>query len=733
MPLVFGATLLISATLLFWIQLLVARLVLPLLGGAPAVWNTCMVFFQAVLLVGYLYAHALARRGSLRVQTAVHLTVILGALPLLPISLRLQGAPPTATNPVPWLLLLLLVSAGIPAFAVSATAPLLQSWFSRTEHPAAADPYFLYAASNLGSMAALVAYPTIIELTQSLDQQGRTWAGGYALLAALIGVCAVTLWRPGRGSSIAPSLTTLEAHQVPGAREIAWWVVLAFVPSSLLLGVSFHITNDIAAVPLLWILPLALYLLSFVVVFSRRPVLRHSWMLALQTPLMLAALAVSVSVVTQGWISFPLHLLAFFATSLVCHGELVRRRPNPRFLTSFYLWISVGGVLGGIFNVLVAPLVFPTVMEYWLMLAVALLLRPASTEAGQSQWFRWTDVALPLALGIVLGGGLLLLRHAASTQLAVAGQQAGLLLGAAACWFLRRRPLRLALGYAALLTVGHLSSQRPASLLTQERNFFGVVRVFADPERRFHMIRHGNVIHGVQRQDPILRHEPLAYYTVNGPLGNIFAAVRPLLAGREIAVIGLGAGSAAAYAQPGERWTFYEIDPAVERIAKDTRLFTFLADAKAPVKVVIGDARLRLAEVAEPKYALLIVDAFSSDAIPVHLITREALQVYLSRLADDGVIAFHISNHYLEFTTVLHALAGDARLLCLQKTDERVAPLDAASYAFSSTWVVMTRRPKSVERLGDYPPWFELTGVPAQRPWSDNFSNILSTFRWPPW
>jgi hypothetical protein len=734
----FALALFTSATLLFWVQPLFAKMILPLLGGTPAVWNTSMVFFQAVLLGGYLYAHASTRRLGERKQVILHLGLLLVALPCIPLAVRVPGPPPASSNPVLWLLAVLFLSVGLPAFVISGTAPLLQKWFSRTGHRHAGDPYFLYGASNLGSMAALVGYPVLAEPLLRIAQQGRAWAVGYLLLLVLIGSCALLLWRSGHGGGNQEGAETATA--VPVTPDPSWiergrWVILSLVPSSLLLGVTSHITNDVAAVPLLWIIPLVLYLLTFVIVFARRPLLRHSWMTAAQ-PFSLAVLAAVVGTgSSESGVAFAAHLLAFFVTAMVCHGELVARRPPADHLTGFYLWISVGGVLGGIFNSLVAPLVFPTVIEYWIALVAACLLRPGAWDGGGHRFRILLDLLLPAALGIGLAGALLLYERSQPEFMADLLVRTGLILAAGcACWMFRGRPLRFGAGFAAILVAGTMTVTFPFTTIHRERNFFGVLTVLTDPGKRFHLIRHGKVFHGAQSLDRLGRREPLTYFSRPGPLGNLFETLSRRLEGRRIGVIGLGAGSVAAYGTVGQEITFYEIDPAVERVARDPRYFSFLADSEASVKVVIGDGRLKLAEAPDRSFALVIVDAFSSDSIPIHIITREALQLYLSKLAPDGVLAFNITNNYLDLVPAVHALAADAGLLCLVKRDTVMPGEHQALFRTASTWAVMTRPPnmETLRPLGAFPPWYEMEGVPDRRVWTDDYSNILSALTWLP-
>jgi MFS family permease len=406
----FAVTMFVSAALLFLMEPMFAKMVLPLLGGTAAVLNTCLVFFQAVLLAAYAYAHASVKLLSRRGQTGLHLAVLLAALLVLPLRVPDGWVSPVQHNPVGWLLLLLVVAVGAPFFAISASTPILQQWFSHSGHPSAADPYFLYAASNSGSILGLLTYPLLLEPVLRLTEQSRLWAWCYGLFLLLVAACAVLVWRapdtapssasqPAPGGLVQDSLD--EKPEVLNARRRFRWVALAFVPSTLMLGVTSALTTDIPAIPLLWVLPLALYLLSFVLVFARRPILSHQWLIRRLPFLILAA---SVPVVSKAvyplFVLIPLDLLTLFAVAMVCHGELARSRPSARCLTEFYLWVSAGGVLGGIFNALIAPLVFSSLVEFPLALVLAAAVRPPIDVVKDTSRARKLDYLLPIALGV---------------------------------------------------------------------------------------------------------------------------------------------------------------------------------------------------------------------------------------------------------------------------------------------------------------------------------------------
>ena len=724
---IFMATIFLSALLVFSVQPMFTKMVLPLLGGSPGVWNTAMLFFQTVLLAGYVYAHLTTRYLGVKRQAWLHVTVMAMVFLALPIGVAAGWTPPTEGAPVPWLIGLFAVSVGLPFFAVATNAPLLQRWFSHTRHSAAADPYFLYGASNLGSILALLGYPVVIEPLLKLDEQSWAWASAYALLVVLIGACAVTLWRRYVASETAPEPVAV----APRGGTVTWrrrlhWLVLAFAPSSLLLGVTVHITTDVAAVPLLWVIPLSLYLLTFVLVFARRPLLKHAWMVKAQ-PFFVILIATSFPFVYRGApILFAAHMAVFFVTAMVCHGELVKRRPGAGDLTEFYLWMSLGGMLGGVFNVLVAPVVFDSVYEYPLILVLACMLRPR--ESGDTRFVSWLDAVFPAAL-LVVFGLLPLLFDVNLIDLGLVGVVVFFIALGIAAYSFRLRPVRFGLGIAVILVATALTATQ-SSIVTRERSFFGVYTVKRTDTGNVNLFVHGRTVHGAQHTDPARWREPLAYYHRDGPLGQVFAALDGVKTLERVGAIGLGTGAAACYRRPGQSWTFYEIDPAVERLARDTRYFHYMSECAGDADVVYGDARLSLLTTPDGRYDLMILDAFSSDAIPMHLITREALALYLRKLADGGIIVFHISNRNLDLSGVMANLVDDAGLVGrLQRSDEPTAE-QRKVYKMASIWVAIARKPADLAVLDGDARWVPLEPHPGAGLWTDDYSNILRSLIW---
>lgn len=744
----FSLTLLSSSMLLFLVQPMVARMILPALGGTPAVWNTCMVFFQAVLLLGYAYAHGSVAWLGVRRQAVVHVLLLLMVLFLLPFSVGEGTTPPTDSNPVPWLLWQLLISIGLPFFVVSSSAPLLQRWFAGTRHPDADDPYFLYGASNLGSLVALLAYPLVVEPSLWLSEQSQLWAGGYAFLIVMTFGCAVWARRGSAGHGASPHsaipAVDSQSEPAPNLRRRLWWALLAFVPSSLMLGVTTHLTTDIAAVPLLWVLPLATYLLTFVLAFARRP--RFSLpFLSMALPLVAMALVLWSPLLTGfggslRWIFVPFHLFVFFVMALLCHSRLAHSRPPATYLTQFYLWLSIGGVAGGAFNGILAPMIFDGVFEYPLMMVAACMFCLLRTGSEAARWAALKhDFARPALLGLILYGIVLLHRvvepqtpQAVSVfSISYGFRLVGFLLPAIVAFTFRKRPIRFALGFAVSLAfMPYFFPIREGRVVHGERNFFGVKRVRFEQDGALHRLIHGSTAHGIQNSSPALQREALGYYHRSGPIGDIFSAVVAPHAEAKVAVVGLGTGAMAAYAEPGQHFTFYEIDPAVARLAEDPRFFTYLLNCEGAYDLVFGDGRLRLAESPPGAFHLIILDAFSSDAIPVHLLSREALGTYLDKLRPDGVIAFHISNRYVNLVPVLGNLARDAGLKCLIRNDRKVPPEEKRAGRWPAVYVVMAGSDKPIAELIDNPNWQSLEGEAGTAVWTDQYCNMWSVFRW---
>lgn len=857
MPILFAITLFVSASLLFMIQPMVAKMILPLLGGSPAVWNACMVFFQALLLLGYLYAHRITQRLTPWNQWIVHLVVV--ALPFLsfllaiifgsrhtPIAIVESLAPTGDANPVLHVLALLAVAIGVPFFVISTSAPLLQRWFAYTGHPSARDPYFLYSASNAGSMISLLGYPLLIEPNLSIVGQAWLFAIGFALLASLVYLCGHAATHPvsvpppknrtsygagkrkngsdsrsvGTGETSA-SPVELGKDPPPTLLRKLRWIALAFVPSSLMLGVTFHMSTDIASIPLMWVIPLSLYLLTFIIAFGRLPAWFRIVIGNLAPVMILLLVFTMISKVVSGHMGLEilLHILTFFAVALMCHYELAYDRPSTKYLTEFYLLMSVGGMLGGIFNAIVAPIIFKHALEYPLVLIIACLMvpslaqmttaknpaaertaptnTPANTDSclkrSWSTWLVWSrDLIIPVLVyfafdfiyklpgsdwytaeilnGSESGGSDTFCRIviSLSDNLNLAPQTIIAILVFAVpvmiCFFFVDRPLRFALSVAAILMpIKYRDSVM--GYVHVERSFFGILKV--EKRGTFNRLIHGTTLHGTQFNEEFARHwrddlqfmipnspwdmvviaganwhydvrqEPLTYYHRTGPVGAVFRELRTRKGGTDakapVAMVGLGTGSVSCYALPGQKLVFYEIDPAVEALVADSdRFFTYVRDARnrgTEVVIRMGDARLKLKEDVNARYALLFVDAFSSDAIPVHLITREAVQLYMDRLTEDGILALHISNKYVALEPVVAAIAQDLGLEARIWNDSSERHIGKTA----SSWVVLARNLQTLGTLAlsseeqqkygtDFRPLHPLKNMEA---WTDDYADVL--------
>jgi len=655
----------------------------------------------------------------------VALHVVLAMLPfaVLPFFVDREMQTPAGT-PILWLLLLLAGLIGLPFVVLATSASVLQYSFSRTDHPSARDPYFLYVASNIGSFMALTAYPAFVEPTLSLQSQSRFWTAGYVVFVTLIAGCAYFAWRGGRSSEAHREAMPSIAGGPPDAGLTNWrrarWVALAFIPSSLMLAVTTYLSTDIAAVPLLWIVPLALYLLTFVAAFgSKAHVLQAASGRIFPMLLVLLALLLCLRTTARIEVMFPLHVLTFVAAALVSHTRLAADRPGPSRLTEFYLWISFGGMLGGLFNSLAAPLLFNRVMEYPLVLVLACLALPGSAQSAFDRRQFTLDLAIPLLLAAATT---VAIRFGPALG-AVAPQVAVATLAVFAFSF-RRQPFRFAMCVGALLAAGLTFGSAAEPVLHAERTFFGVYRVSEDRHGTYRALAHGTTLHGMQAIAGNEQGEPLTYFHRQGPFGQAFDSLAQVRRPEDVGVIGLGVGTLGAYAEPGQRWTFYEIDEAVERIARDTNYFNFLERCGPWCHVVIGDARLSLAREPHSRYDLFVLDAFSSDSIPVHLLTSQSLDLYVRHLRPNGVILFHISNAHLTLAPIVGRLAEEHGLAARVNVDRRTP--DWPVSRSDSIWVPMARQSDDLGPIAADPRWRAIDIPPSTPLWTDDFSNILS-------
>jgi spermidine synthase len=719
-PSLYGATLFLSALLLFAVQPMFTKMVLPRLGGAPTVWSVAMVFFQAALLCGYGYAHLVVRRLPFWLGALVHLGVLAAAAATLPIAIAQGFGTPPSSGIAPWLMALFAASIGLPFVALAASAPLLQGWFAASGHAQARNPYVLYAASNLGSFAALIAYPFAIEPFLTLKEQAQLWAAGFAVLAVLVAVASLLV---ARHANLEADKATVGAAT---ARDRLTWAALSAIPVGLVIAVTSHITTDIAAAPFLWVLPLALYLLTFVAVFRDPPWLRQQTVAEL-VPVPIAILAVTLlGGARQFWlVVIVVNLVAFVLLALLCHGELYRRRPAPALLTEFYLWMSLGGVVGGVFAALVAPQIFTLVYEYPILIVAAILVLPGMFAGDRARIV--TEVAPILAIALLAILGRFLFDVRLPGQAAYAFQF--ILVGLAAMMLLqRRRPQRfLALVVLGLVLTGlwQPGFNRVAAL----RSFFGVHQIVETADGEFRLLYHGTTLHGAERiadAAPAARAapEPLTYYYRGGPISETIEAVRAARGALpHVAVVGLGSGTLSCYKRNNEQWTFFEIDAAVAQIAGDPRLFSYISSCAPELPVVLGDARLTLAASAQ-RYDLIILDAFSSDVVPVHLMTREAIDGYLAHLEDGGAIVLHLSNRYMELASVVAAVAAAEGVVAFGKDDDR-AVTEPFDYKTAASVAVLGRDRSDLGDLPDRTGWHLIKPARDTRIWTDDYSNVL--------
>ena len=721
----FVAAIFLSAALLFLIEPMFTKMVLPRLGGSPSVWSVAMVFFQTMLLAGYAYAHVLTRYAPGRMSVVIHLVVMGLAAFTLPLALG-TGRPPAGGETL-WLLGLFATSIGLPFFALAANGPLLQAWFARTQHPDAGDPYFLYAASNVGSFLALLSYPTLVEPLVPLSGQTTLWSILFYVLIALIAASGLLLWRAPAGSRLAAAAARdagAPAADAPTWQDGLKWCALAAVPAGLLIAVTAHISTDVAAVPLLWVLPLALYLLTFVIVFQRRPLIPHALAVGLQPLFILALVAVLIFDPIKTIVGIiALHCAVFFVNALVCHGELARRRPAARHLTIFYLWMAAGGTIGGIAAGLIAPYVFSWIAEYPILIALAALCRPGLALPSQRQGRYLIAAALAVTVLLMIA----FYRYHPDFDETRFNWMVGSFLAVAVLFW--RAPLPFAASVAVALFINHTYVDENGTVSV--RSFFGVHKVADSEDGRFRILSHGTTLHGAERirdanGNPVNgRPDILMYYYDGSAMAQVMEAVRARTAGPiRYAVVGLGAGTLACRAKPADTVHYYEIDPAIIRIARDSGLFHFLSACRPDVPIMLGDARLTLADAPDGSYDIIYVDAFTSDAIPIHLLTREAMAVYLRKLTPHGIAVIHVSNRFLELASVVTGIAA-ANGAVTRVNDGSDFTENVNEYLFVGTVAAVARTDQDFGALARSQYWPLQTPDPSQRIWTDDYSNIV--------
>ncbi len=739
LPILFAATIFLGSGLLFLIQPMIAKAILPLAGGTPTVWNTCVFFFQGTLLLGYAYAYFFTRFAQKRQFLFHPILFIISVAATSLLFANTQTPLPGQTNYAWWVLKYLAGTVGVFVLLLSANGIILQRWFASTN----SDPYYLYAASNAGSFVALLAYPFFLEPFFSITQQKQFWVGSFLLFVILVLVCAWLIKGIAdcglqiAGFSNFPS--KLQDQLESGERSAIQnpqsaisptrrlrWIFLAFVPSSLMLGVTTFITTDIAPAPLFWIVPLAIYLLAFTHAFARRQFIPRSYLQNfLPGSAILLTLVYAAKATEPAWLLIVLHLLFFAIAALLAHQLLAEDRPAVEHLPEFYVWIAVGGMLGGFFNALLAPQIFNSLIEYPSSIVLACLLLPISNELLRDKHEQSRALLYAVSLGVLVA---VLAWFAVGLKIGMM-ERVGLVFIAPLFFinhFMTANPLRLALALGAVFLGSSFFAPEISKTLFAGRNYFGALTVTVNRTNHTRSLYHGTTIHGRQFTTPGKQCEPLAYFHQSGPIAQVFAMHQTKPSSQNVAVIGLGTGAMAAHARKEQNWTFYEINPLVIQLARDTGHFTYLhLCSRGKFNVIEGDARHTLQQAPNNHYGLIVMDAFNSDAIPVHLMTQEALDLYLSKLAPDGMIAFHVSNRHLNLRPILANLAASKNLICLGMDDQEDKP---EIFKEPSSWVVMARTQNDFGDLINQ--WQPVPINPRRRIWSDEYSNLLQAIRW---
>jgi hypothetical protein len=691
-PGLFAFTVFFGAMLLFLLEPYVGKSLLPHFGGSPAVWNTCVFFFQFLLLAGYVYVHVINRYLSIPAQLLAHGLIIAAALATLPLRFSTIAAAQVSNQPIASLLRALVLSAGLPFFVASTTAPLAQAWYTRVRSHS--SPYWLYVASNAGSLAALIAYPAFIEDWLPLTRQSSYWTYSFLAFACLSLVCGLCAYFHSPGpASTGPVLSA--PHEDATPRRRLSWLLLSLCPSTLMLGVTIYLSSQIAPIPVLWVLPLAVYLLSFMIAFANPPdwLVRASGIgFVILTGLVAFAefFAVSHRLIEQHHLlGVVFHVTILFLGATALHSQLARLRPAPVHLTEYYLWISLGGLCGGIISSLLAPVLLNWLAEYPLAIVIGLFLVPWPFKMFRPGRQLQGALRFVIAVAVFLG-----------------------------------------------LSWNVYFSELARHVIYRERTFFGPFSIGEGKREVTHVLLHGNINHGMQNvggRDRRARRLPLTYYFGTGPIGQLFMHYRGTEVTRSVGIAGLGIGSLASYGDPGQDYTFYEIDPAIDRVAWTPRWFTYLVDATdrgVKVSTKIGDARLRLREAPAQAYGLLILDAFTSDSVPVHLITREAVSLYLSKLQPHGLLVFNISNQYVDLEPFLANIAADLGLVACIQVEYQIAEAEEKLGKKGSTWLVMARATEDLKPLLTDGRWRPCQPNPKPGIWTDDRSNLFRAVRW---
>lgn len=728
---VFAVTLFLSAFLIFAVQPMASKMLLPLLGGSPSVWNTAMVFFQAMLLGGYAYAHLISKFLPLKGQALLHIALLCFFTMILPLTIPADASPPEGDGQDIWQLGIMLTCIGGPFFILAASAPLFQHWFASSGHKDAANPYFLYAVSNIGSMMALLGYPLVMEPFLSLSEQTNGWFGGYLLLIGMVALCGF-LVRNGI-KPVQPIAANSDSSRVTWT-ERAVWTFLAFIPSSLMLGVTTLITTDLASAPMIWIVPLAIYLATFIIAFSNKPLMGVAITREL-TPYILCLVILLFMLSGFIFLKIPMiivHLVAFYMCALLCHGELAQSKPSAAHLTEYFLIISFGGVLGGIFNALIAPKIFLSPMEYSLSLgAIGFIVWAGFNNfpAIRNKFNATQDTKRPvkiLLMDIVIvavGAGLCIATYMAENNIVQMVFSIAIFI-----YLLMIVQKHGPFAFVCMITLLSFQSaiwSTEKVLIGQDRNYFGIIKIYE--EKNYNFLYHGTTLHGAQPRDEKQQFLPVTYYSPGGPASDVFKELSKKRGKQEVGVIGLGVGSVVCYKAPGRHFDFFEIDQDIARYAEDPKYFTYLSGCGSPYDIILGDGRLKIAEKADKTYDMIFLDAFSSDNIPIHVMTKEAFAIYFAKLKDNGVITMNISNRYLDLRPVLVAIGKELGFTVYFKFHQPESKKDDISELYTaSMFAVMAKDEKALAPYVENYDWKPYTKDYNVRPWTDDYANILS-------
>ena len=743
--LIFTPGIFVGSFLLFLIQPMVGKILLPGFGGVPAVWTTCMLFFQAALLAGYLYAERSISLLGFRRQSILHLLLLLGGIFFLPLDIDLSDIQNAVHQPATWLFSRLTISIGYLFFLIAANAPLLQRYYSYSEQNDASDPYFLYSASNAGSLMALLAYPFLFEPFLRVSQQKSLWSALYLLQILLVLFCISRIKKKD-----AESLTTRtsDTGRLP-LQNALLWTFLGFVPCSAMLAVTTHIATDIASGPLLWIFPLSIYLISFILVFAKNPLWREiQWGRRLIHGVVLSIILYYFMISDPVWLVIPLHFLTLFLVCMYFHGRLAGMRPSAGHLNSYFVWMSVGGIAGGVFNGLIAPLAFATQAEYIITMLVSGLAVSLFSRHDPAHVFSRAEKALLITAYLIL----IIIMHGrfpgiGSHFLPFGTAQLAAFTIVSLMLFFRFRAITLA-SLAVIYISGQLFGPVGNLNLLTTRSFFGILKVnrvisqdagkfgrAQAPVDVFYKLSHGTTMHGVERKVDVRPVFPLAYYSRESPIGAIFRAGRINRASQNIGIVGLGCGTLAWYGRPWQHFDLYEIDPEVIKIAENPAYFTYLKNSRASWKNIVGDARINLQAVPDKSYDLLVIDAYSSDAVPTHLLTLEAFRLYRSKLKDNGILALHTSNRYFDLPPVIRRICDEIGMRALVGNDNpknysiRYDDYDLTMLS-RSQWVAVTGSEQVFRLLQIFWRWESLPEKPGMDLWTDDHASLFQVYKW---